>query len=146
MSLTTDNVQPSPQPNVWRIGHLTVAGAVLGAGFLVFCLGSIAFGAFVRHLDTGALQSLAFITLVFGGQGVLYVIRGHQQFFGPRPSLWLALSSLADLTAAASLAATGTFMTKLPPELVFGTLGATLVFAALLDAISLPLFAKLEIA
>jgi len=146
MSLTTDHVLPSPKPNVWRIGNLTLAGIVLGAVYLAFCTGSVAVGKFVLHLDTGALQSLAFITLVFGGQGALYAIRGHQQFFGPRPSLWLAASSLADLSIAAGLVGTGSFMTKLPPELIFGTLGAALVFAAVLDAISMPLFSKLEIA
>ena len=30
MSLTTDNVRPSPLPNAWRIGNLTIAGAVMG--------------------------------------------------------------------------------------------------------------------
>ena len=37
MSLTTDNVTPSPQPNSWRIGGLTIAGVFMGrvrAGFL----------------------------------------------------------------------------------------------------------------
>ena len=72
MALTTDHVQPSPQPNVWRIGHLTLAGGVLGAGFLAFCTGIIAAGAFLLRLNTGALQSLAFITLVFGGQAQFY--------------------------------------------------------------------------
>src|ERR1700683_4229451 len=37
MSLTTDNVQPSPVPNAWRIGNLTVAGVIMGLGELVFC-------------------------------------------------------------------------------------------------------------
>ena len=31
MSLTTDNVRPSPMPNSWRIGSLTMAGIVMGA-------------------------------------------------------------------------------------------------------------------
>jgi H+-transporting ATPase len=29
MSLTTDNVQPSTRPNVWRVGRLTLAGVVM---------------------------------------------------------------------------------------------------------------------
>jgi H+-transporting ATPase len=36
MSLTTDNVRPSPQPNVWRIGNLTIVGVVTGICFLAF--------------------------------------------------------------------------------------------------------------
>ena len=37
MSLTTDNVRPSPMPNAWRIGNLTVAGIIMGIGELMFC-------------------------------------------------------------------------------------------------------------
>jgi H+-transporting ATPase len=44
MSLTTDNVWPSPTPNAWRIGELTVAGVIMGAGELFFCTAVLAFG------------------------------------------------------------------------------------------------------
>lgn len=37
MSLTTDNVRPSPMPNAWRIGNLTIAGVTMGLGLLAFC-------------------------------------------------------------------------------------------------------------
>jgi H+-transporting ATPase len=146
MSLTTDHVIPSARPNVWRIGHLTIAGIFMGVCLLAFCVGVIATGKFGLHLSTPALQTLAFITLVFSGQAALYAIRGHQKFFGPLPSLWLAASSLADIAIASTLAVGGIAMTALPMQLVLGALVAALIFAALLDAISLPLFARLEIA
>jgi hypothetical protein len=34
MSLTTDNVRPSPIPNTWQIGRLTIAGVTMGIGEL----------------------------------------------------------------------------------------------------------------
>jgi H+-transporting ATPase len=37
MSLTTDNVRPSPKPNTWRIGALTLAGVFMGISELLFC-------------------------------------------------------------------------------------------------------------
>ena len=46
MSLATDNVRPSPMPNVWRIGNLTVAGVIMGLGELVFCTSVLAFGTY----------------------------------------------------------------------------------------------------
>ena len=36
MSLTTDNVRPSPMPNAWRIGSLTMAGIVMAVCLLAF--------------------------------------------------------------------------------------------------------------
>ena len=38
MSLTTDTVQPSPSPNVWKIGRLTVARVIIGVCDLLFCI------------------------------------------------------------------------------------------------------------
>ena len=66
MSLATDNVRPSPMPNVWRIGNLTVAGVIMGLGELVFCTSVLAFGTYRMGLGIGALRTLAFIVIVFG--------------------------------------------------------------------------------
>ena len=55
MSLTTDNVRPSPMPNAWRIGNLTVAGVIMGLAELVFCTSVQAFGTYrmgFRHWRT----------------------------------------------------------------------------------------------
>src|ERR1700726_1807523 len=46
MSLTTDNVRPSPRPNAWQIGKLTVAEIVMGSGELVFCTAVLVFGIY----------------------------------------------------------------------------------------------------
>ena len=77
MSLTTDNVRASPAPNAWHIGKLTIAGAILGGGMLVFCCAALAVGTFALRLRTPALQTLAFVSLVFGSQAVIYAIRGR---------------------------------------------------------------------
>ena len=57
MSLTTDNVRPSPMPNAWRIGNLTVAGVIMGIGELVFCTSVLAFGAYRMGFDISALRT-----------------------------------------------------------------------------------------
>jgi H+-transporting ATPase len=146
MSLTTDNVRPSPMPNVWRIGNLTIAGIVMGCCVLAFSISVIGVGKFGLHLATGALQTLAFITLVFGGQATIYAIRGHRYFLGARPSFWLALSSVADIAIASTLAVAGIATTSLPVLVVAGTFAAALAFAVVLDILKLPLFARFGIA
>ena len=146
MSLTTDNVQPSPMPNAWRIGRLTVAGVIVGLCLLAFCTGVLAVGKFEMMLGTAALRTLAFAALVFGSQATIYAIRDRRHFWGPRPSLWLAASSVADLLIASVLAVSGIAMTPLSVRVVAGTLAAAFAFAFLLDAAKVPLFARLEIA
>ena len=59
MSLTTDNVRASPAPNAWHIGQLTIAGAILGVGMLVFCCAVLAFGTFaLRSHDAGVADAV----------------------------------------------------------------------------------------
>ncbi len=114
MSLTTDNVRPSPKPNSWRIGTLTMAGVVMGACLLAFCTGVLAVGRFRLNLGTEALRTLAFVVLVFGSQATIYAIRERRHLWGTRPSLLLAVSSVADIAIASTLAVGGVAMTPLP--------------------------------
>ena len=146
MSLTTDNVRPSPMPNVWRIGTLTIAGVIMGICLLVFCTCVLAIGKFGMNLGIEALRTLAFVVLVFGSQATLYAIRERRHLWGTRPSLWLALSSVADIVIASTLAVGGIAMTSLPPLMVAGTLSAAVAFAFVLDLVKVPVFARLGIA
>lgn len=146
MSLTTDKVRPSPLPNVWRIGSLTLAGVAMGVCLLAFCTGVLAVGEFGIHLGMAALRTLAFVVLVFGSQATIYAIRERRHLWGTRPSLWLALSSIADIVIASTLAVGGFAMAPLPPLVVAGTLAAAAAFAFLLDLVKVPLFARLGIA
>ena len=69
MSLTTDNVRPSPLPNAWRIGKLTIAGVFIGIAELIFCSAVLAVGWFGMKFEIGALRTLAFVVIVFGNRG-----------------------------------------------------------------------------
>jgi H+-transporting ATPase len=146
MALTTDRVRPSPTPNAWRIGSLTVAGVILGICLLAFCTGILTIGKFGLNLGTGALRTLAFVVLVFGSQATLYAIRQRRYLWGVGPSFWLAVSSIADIAIASTLAVSGIAMTPLPALFVAGTLAAAAAFAFVLDAVKVPLFARLGIA
>ena len=145
MSLTTDNVRPSPLPNAWRIGSLTMAGVVMGICLLAFCSGALAIGKFEMSLGTDALRTLAFVALVFGSQAIIYAIRQHRRLWGSRPSLWLVASSVADVLIAATLAVGGIAMTPLPVPAVAGALAAAAIFAVVLDMVKVPVFRRLGI-
>jgi H+-transporting ATPase len=146
MSLTTDNVLASPAPNAWHIGTLTIAAAILAVGLLVFCCGVLAVGVFVLGLALPGLQTLAFVTVVFGSQAMLYAIRGRPHLWSIRPSLLLAGSSVLDIGIAGVLAIAGIAMTPLPAVVVGTTLAAAGVFALALDLVKWPVFARLGIA
>ena len=146
MSLTTDNVRPSPLPNSWRIGNLTMAGVVMGTCLLAFCSAVLAVGKFEMGLGIDELRTLAFVALVFGSQATIYAIRQRRHLWGSRPSLWLAMSSVADILIAATLAISGIAMTPLPVLTVVEALAAALALALVLDLLKVPIFARLRIA
>ncbi|MDR3461121.1 MAG: HAD-IC family P-type ATPase [Beijerinckiaceae bacterium] len=146
MALTTDNVRPSPMPNAWKIGNLTIAGVSMGLGQLVFCTSLLAFGAYEMGLGIDALRTFAFVIIVFGNQATTYTNRERRHLWSSRPSSWLILSSIADITIASTLAIAGIAMTPLPTSIVAGTLAAAIAFAIMLDLVKVPLFRRLRIA
>ena len=146
MSLTTDNVRPSPSPNVWRIGNLTIAGVLLGLCLLAFCAAVLAFGHFELALPEGALSSLAFAALIFGSQAMIYSVRERARLWHSRPSNWLMTSSCADVLIATVLSVKGIAMAPLSPGLVAGTLAAAAIFALVIDLVRVRSFARLQIA
>jgi len=146
MSLTTDNVRPSPMPNRWRIGELTIAGVFMGISELVFCTAVLAVAKFRLGFGIETLRTLAFVVVVFGNQATTYTNRERQRIGSSRPSLWLMGSSVVDLLIASTLATCGVAMAPLPISLGGGIFVAAAVFAFIVDFAKVPVFNRLKIA
>ena len=146
MFTTTDNVTITSKPSVWRVGGITLTGAILGLVTLVFCVSVLAEGHYGMGLDILHLRTLAIVTLVFSGQAILYVVRERRHFWNSRPSTWLMFSSVLDVLLISVLASRGIWMTALP----LGTIGCLAIgsalFTLLLDAVKVPVVRKLQIA
>jgi H+-transporting ATPase len=145
MSLTTDNVRPSPRPNAWRVGNLTIAGVFMGLSELVFCTAVLAIGKFRLGLGIDTLRTLAFVVIVFGNQATTYTNRARQHLWSTCPSIWLVLSSVVDLSIASTLASFGVAMVPLPLLVMSGTLAAAVGFALIVDVVKIPVFNRLKI-
>lgn len=146
MSLTTDNVTPSFLPNRWRIGNLTIAGIFMGFSELAFCVGVIAVGHFRMGLTIAPLQTLAFFALVCGNQATMYTLRARGRIWSsPHPSRWLALSSVADLVVALTLAGCGWLMAPLQLSLMMSVLAVAIAFAFASDWVKILVFNRLKI-
>jgi H+-transporting ATPase len=135
MSLTTDRASPAPVPSTWRMRSITAAAAVLGAGKLAFSTAVLGFGKYQFGLSAGELQTLAFVTLVFGAQAVLFALRERRHMWSSRPSRWVLAASAVDIAVASALALSGTLMDPLPWPLMGWTLVATVGFGLMFDQI-----------
>ncbi|MEI9997562.1 MAG: HAD-IC family P-type ATPase [Rhizomicrobium sp.] len=145
MTSSTDNVRPSPKPNIWHIRNLTVVGIVLGLADLMFCVACLAAGKFAIGLDTETLRTMAVVTLVFSGQAVFYVSRERQHIWSSRPGRWLIVSSIVDLSIFSVLSSNGILMATLPVAIVAALFAAAAAFAFVLDAAKLALFRRLAV-
>jgi H+-transporting ATPase len=145
MLATTDNVNISQAPNVWKVGHLTMAGLSLGLCDLVFCTGVLAVGKYRLDFGIETLQTLSIVTLIFSGQAILYVVRERRHLWSSRPSPWLMVASAGDLLIIATLATRGILMHPLPVAVVACLLAVTVVFGVLLDLIKVQVFRRLQI-
>ena len=146
MSLTTDNVRPSPMPNAWRIGKLTIAGVVMGGCLLLFCTAALAVGKFRLGFGIEALRTLAMVALVFGSEATLYSIRERRRLWSSRPSVWVVVSTVCDVLIISTLVTRGFAMSPLSIFVVGGTLVAAAVFAFAVDFAKVPVFKHLGIA
>jgi H+-transporting ATPase len=145
MSLTTDHVRPSPRPNAWDIGNLTIAGLFMGIGELLLCTAVLTFGVHALGFDAAQLQTLAFVVIVFGNQATTYNNRVRLRLWSSRPSIWLIASSVIDILIASALAIGDLAMTSIPGWVVLGTLAAAAGFALLWDFAKVPVFRRLNI-
>jgi H+-transporting ATPase len=145
MSLTTDNVRPSPTPNAWHIGKLTVAGVFMGLSELVFCIAALAFSKYRLALGIDALRTVAFLAIVCGNQATTYINRERQHFGTARPSPWVVASSIADLFIASTLAIWGIAMAPVHAPVVAGIILGAAAFGLVLDIAKVPVFQRLSI-
>jgi H+-transporting ATPase len=137
MSLTTDRATPARSPAVWRMRRITAAAIVFAAGKLGFSTAMLAFGRFHLGLDPGRLQTLAFVTLVFGSQALLYVLRERGHMWRSRPGAWVLGASAVDVTLVSVLAVSGVLMAPLSWGVLLAALAAAAAFALILDQIKL---------
>jgi len=145
MSLTTDRASPAPSPGVWRMRNITGAAVVLGACKLGFSTAMLAFGKFRLGLGPGYLQTLAFVTLVFGNQAVLYVVRERRHIWSSKPGNWVLASSAADIAIVSALALSGILMEPLPWRVITAVFAAAVGFALMLDQIKLPVISAFKV-
>jgi hypothetical protein len=82
-------LRASPKPNAWNIRSLTIAGALMGIGELLFCTAILAYGKYASHMDLNTLRTLAFVTVVFGNQATTFNNRERRYLWSSRPSNWV---------------------------------------------------------
>ncbi len=145
MSIATDHVTFSPEPDRWDIRTLMMTAGTLAAVLLVFSFGVFYVGRSVLHLPLLELQTLVFVMLVFSGQGSVYLVRERRHLWASRPSGLLMVSSVVDVVLVSVLAANGVLMTRLPWEMIASLFAAMSVYLIMMDSLKVRIFQRLTV-
>src|SRR5690606_38035831 len=145
MSLTTDHVRPSPQPNRWRTTPLILSGLILAVGWSAFSFGIFFIGHAGLRLDADRLDTLMLVMLIFIAIANVYLIRERRLFWRSMPGKWLVMASGFDLIAVTFLATSGILMAKVDFTLISALFMATVGFMLLLDIVKVVSFRRFGI-
>jgi H+-transporting ATPase len=140
MSIATDRVSFSPQPDRWDIRTLMLTAGTLASLVLILSFTVFFAGRDVLHLPIRQLQTLVFLMLVFTGQGNVYLVRERNRLWHSRPSRSLILSSAADLVVVSLMATSGILMAPISWSLVASLLAIVLMFLFLIDGLKVHVF------
>lgn len=141
MSLATDRVRFSRQPDHWKIGSLTISAFLIGVVWLVLTYALFVAGRDVLHLELPQLQTLVFIALVFTGQATVYLVRDRRHFWSSVPSFWLLAASASAMIVMGTSAWFGFLMAPIRGELILTVLALVAVSSVAMDFLKARVFA-----
>jgi H+-transporting ATPase len=133
MSLATDNVKFTTNPDRWNIKNVTfasliVGGMVVGGGVIALFIGSHCF-----HLDLEKLQSFVILMLILTSQFNVYIVRERKHFWSSRPGKDLIFATTGATIIFLLLGIFGVIITPLTLYQVLFLLGFSAIFTFAID-------------
>jgi H+-transporting ATPase len=142
MSIATDHVSASPMPDRWHVRSLMLAGMSLGSLVLLLSFGLFFWGRGFLRLPLPQLQTLVFVTLVFTGQGMVYLVRERHHFWNSTPSGWMILSSIIDVAVVCLMSVRGILMAPLPGAVTASVIITCVLYLIALDLMKVPILSR----
>jgi H+-transporting ATPase len=142
MSLATDNVKYTPNPNKWNVKNITLASLVPGALLVVEGLIVILVGRNYFHLGWEKLRTLVMLNLIFNSQFRVLIVRERRHFWSSLPGRELLILSVATIIGFALLGVYGIFVPSLAPAQVLAVLGFSALFTLGIDFPKYAVFRK----
>ena len=133
MSLATDNVTYTANPNKWNVSNITFASLIVGVLLVAEGVISLFIGQHYFHLDLEHLQTFTVLMLIFTSQFRVYIVRERDYFWSSLPGRELLLATGGALIVFSLLGIYGVFITSLTPFQVIFILGFSAIFTLAVD-------------
>ena len=142
MSLATDRVKHTSNPNQWNVKNITLASLVPGILLVVEGILVILMGMKYFHLGWEKLRTLVMLNLVFNSQFRILIVRERRHFWSSLPGKELIMLDAATLIGFALLGIYGIFIPSLTLSQVLAVLGFSALFTLGIDFPKYYLFRK----
>ena len=133
MSLATDKVTSTPNPNIWNVRNITLASLVPGMLLVLEGLLVILMGRNYFHLAWEPLRTFVMLNLIFNSQFRVLIVRERRHFWSSFPGRELLFLSAATILGFALLGVYGIFVPPLAPHQVLAVLGFSVCFTLAID-------------
>jgi H+-transporting ATPase len=145
MSLATDNVTYTSNPNKWNVKNITLASLIIGVLLIVEGIIVILAGSKYLHLEGQKLQTFVMLLLVFTSQFRVLIVRERKYFWSSRPGNALLLFSVTALIAFTLMGIFGIFVPALAAYQVLIVLVVSAISILIIDFPKYYLFRRFEI-
>jgi H+-transporting ATPase len=142
MSLATDNVKYTSNPNKWNVKNITLASLVPGMLLVVEGMLVILMGMNYFHFEWEQLRTMVMLNLIFNSQFRVLIVRERRHFWSSFPGRELLILSAATIIGFALLGVYGIFVPSLTIYQVLAVLGFSAIFTLGIDFPKYYLFRK----
>jgi H+-transporting ATPase len=132
MSIATDNVRFSKNPEKWNVRSLVGSSFSLAMFIVVESFAILIIGMRLG-LNNNQIHTFIFDMLVFSGQFTVYMVRERGRFWNSRPSKWLLSATVADIIFISLISWLGILVTAIPLRDILLVLALTFLSMAIID-------------
>ncbi|MFZ1805635.1 MAG: plasma-membrane proton-efflux P-type ATPase [Cyclobacteriaceae bacterium] len=142
MSLATDNVKHTSNPNKWNVKNNILASLIPALFYVLGDVIVILLGQYYFHLQWNELTTLVMLSLIFNSQFRVLIVRERRHFWSSLPGKGLLMSSTAAIIGFAFVAIFGILVPPLNLLTVLTILGFSVLFTFGIDFPKYYLFKK----
>jgi len=133
MSLATDNVKHTSNPNKWNVKNNILASLIPALSYVLGDVIVILIGKYYFHLQWNELTTLVMLSLIFNSQLRVLIVRERRHFWSSLPGKGLLISSTAAIIGFALVAIFGILVPPLNLLIVLTVFGFSALFTLGID-------------
>ncbi|MCK9425712.1 MAG: plasma-membrane proton-efflux P-type ATPase [Ignavibacteriaceae bacterium] len=142
MTLATDNVESTSNPNKWNVKNIILASLIPALFYVLGDIVVVLIGFHYFHLQWKELTTLVMLSFIFNSQFRVLIVRERKHFWSSLPGKGLLISSTSAIVGIALIALFGILVPSLSLFIVLTVLGLSALFALGIDFPKYYLFKK----